>query len=59
MENKEIRLQYFNETDWIECGKWYNENLAWASLGGDDINYRTIDKFGNVLTDKRMAKDGK
>jgi len=48
-----ITLQYFNGDKWIECGNFYEENLAWISLGGDDIGYRTVDKeTGKVLTDK-------
>lgn len=48
-----ITLQYFNGIEWIYAGgPFVNETLAWVSLGGDDDNYRTIDKDGNVLTDK-------
>jgi len=53
-----IKLQYFNGTEWITVSAWgtvctwRNEQIAWATLGGDDYNYRTIDKDGKVLTDK-------
>jgi hypothetical protein len=48
-----ITLQYFNGTEWINCGKpWASEHLAWISLGGDDYGYRTVDENGTILTDK-------
>lgn len=45
-------LQYWDGTKWLNTGTWNNERMAWASLGGDDYGYRTIDEDGNVLTDK-------
>lgn len=45
-------LQYFNGTDWLLVGEFFNESFAWISLGGDDSNYRTLDSEGKVLTDK-------
>jgi len=53
-----VALQYFNDREkkWIDCGDFHNEQIAWISLGGDDINYRTVDKeTGNVLTDKSTS----
>ena len=48
-----IELQYFNGVEWVPvAGVWTQEWMAWASLGGDDYNYRTVDKDGKVLTDK-------
>jgi len=47
-----ITLQYFNGNGWVDCGSFGNERIAWLSLGGDDLNYRTVDEDGNVLTDK-------
>lgn len=48
-----ITLQYFNGKEWIDCGNFINEQIAWISLGGDDYNYRTVHKeSGEVLTDK-------
>lgn len=47
-----VVLQYFNGKEWVKVSTWVNEHLAWVSLGGDDYNYRTIDKNGKVLTDK-------
>ena len=47
-----IKLQYFDGSEWVGCGEFVNENIAWISLGGDDANYRTVDANGNVLTDK-------
>ena len=51
-----IQLQYWNGTEWIDIGEpWHDEFIAWISLGGDDINYRTLDiKTGKVLTDKSI-----
>jgi expansin (peptidoglycan-binding protein) len=47
-----ITLEYFDGKKWVFVSKWYREDLAWVSLGGDDYNYRTVDEKGNVLTDK-------
>jgi len=47
-----IRLEYFDGKKWIFVSEWVNEILAWVSLGGDNLNYRTIDEKGKVLTDK-------
>lgn len=47
-----ITLQYFDGTEWVYVDEFYNEKIAWVTLGGDDFNYRTIDENGNVLTDK-------
>lgn len=51
-----IQLQYWDGLKWIDVGTpWANERIAWISLGGDDVNYRTINiKTGKVLTDKRL-----
>ena len=49
-----IKLQYFNGKEWVDCGEWANEQIAWISLGGDDMNYRTVDASGKVLTDKSI-----
>ena len=51
-----IELQYFNGEGWEHVESWYNERLAWISLGGDDHNYRTVAENGNVLTDKSDNK---
>ena len=48
-----IELQYFNGTELIRVSTWGNEQIAWATVGGDDYNYRTINEDGKVLTDKR------
>lgn len=50
-----IKLQFFDGKHWITVSEWVSEHLAWISLGGDDINYRTIDEDGNVLTVKTDA----
>jgi expansin (peptidoglycan-binding protein) len=47
-----IELQYFDGEEWIPVATWQHEWMAWASLGGDDYNYRTLDADGKVLTDK-------
>ncbi|WP_165935505.1 hypothetical protein [Vibrio owensii] len=47
-----IKLQYFNGLWWVECGEFISEQLAWTTLGDDDKNYRTINEYGSVLTDK-------
>ena len=46
-----IRLQYLSNGNWIDCGEFNNERIAWMTLGGDNLNYRTIDENGVVLTD--------
>ncbi|WP_372809450.1 hypothetical protein [Litorivivens sp.] len=50
-----VNLQYFNGDEWIDCGDFHSEHIAWISLGGDDLNYRTVDENGKVLTDKRAS----
>lgn len=47
-----IELQYFNGTEWVWAGEYPQEWMAWVSLGGDDLNYRTVDENGKILTDK-------
>lgn len=47
-----IKLEYWNTKEWVEAGEFNNENICWMSLGGDDLNYRTVDETGKVLTDK-------
>jgi expansin (peptidoglycan-binding protein) len=49
-----VTLQYFNGTEWVYVSQWNHEKFAWLSLGGDDLNYRTIDDMGNVLTDRSV-----
>lgn len=44
-----VTLQYFNGTQWVDCGQFVNEKIAWMTLGGDNYNYRVIDINGNVL----------
>jgi len=53
-----VKIQYFNGQEWIDTGgKFGNEMIAWLSLGGDDLNYRTVDcSTGEVLTDKSKKK---
>lgn len=50
-----VRLEYWNGEMWGPCGPpWESEELAWISLGNDNVNYRTVDFVtGAVLTDKR------
>lgn len=45
-----IKLEYWNGKEWVLCSQWLNEALAWMSLGADNLNYRTVDALGNVLT---------
>ena len=47
-----VTLQYQNGPEWIDCGQFHSEAIAWMSLGGDDFGYRTIDADGLCLTDK-------
>lgn len=49
-----ITLQYYNGSEWVDVGLFHNDWSAWASLGGDDMNYRTIDSKNKVLTDKSV-----
>ena len=52
-----IGLEYWDGEEWVIAGgPFYNEEMAWVSLGGDDVNYRTVTfpPGGKVvLTDKR------
>ncbi len=47
-----VTLQYFDGTKFVDCGTFNHEWMAWVSLGGDNINYRTVDSTGKVLTSK-------
>lgn len=49
-----VKLQYYCENKQVDVSEWTNEAMAWISLGGDDFNYRTIDRNGKVLTDKSV-----
>lgn len=49
-----IELQYFDGKRWETISSWTREELAWASLGGDDLDYRTVDAEGKVLTSKQQ-----
>ena len=50
---KIVHLQYFNGKKWVYTGgPFNNEEMAWISLGADNLNYRTVDEAtGEVLTD--------
>lgn len=50
-------LQYFDGTQWVDCGKFVNENIAWMTLGGDNLNYRVIDENGTVLIQNLIGID--
>ena len=57
-EDKMVKVEYFNGKDWVYAGgPFINENMAWISLGGDDLNYRTVDSEGKVLTDKSVGEE--
>ncbi len=48
-----VNLEYWNGSQWNYVSEWSVEGMAWISLGGDDINYRTINaETQEVLTDK-------
>jgi hypothetical protein len=47
-----IKIQYYDGSKWVPAGEFCNEMLCWVSLGDDNVNYRTIDENGNILTDK-------
>jgi hypothetical protein len=47
-----IELQFFDGRQWKTINTWAKEWQAWASLGGDDFNFRTVDELQVVLTDK-------
>ncbi|HZJ98859.1 MAG TPA: hypothetical protein VFC79_02580 [Tissierellaceae bacterium] len=53
-----IQLQYWNGVEWTNVGEpWVHEFIAWISLGGDDLNYRTIEiETGKVLTSKQYIQ---
>lgn len=54
--NSEVNLEYWDGTDWVPCGTFGSEHIAWASLVGDSLNYRTVDaQSGTVLTDKQAS----
>jgi len=47
-----VRLEYFNGKEWIFVGSFHSDLIAWLSLGGDDLNYRTVGADGNVMAQK-------
>lgn len=50
-----INLEYWNGGQWVYVSEWGVEGMAWISLGGDDVNYRTVEAdTGKVLTDKSL-----
>lgn len=53
-----IQLEYWNGEYWSKVGDpWVLEKIAWISLGGYELNYRTVDlTTGKVLTDMRDDK---
>jgi hypothetical protein len=55
-----VKIEYYDGSEWIPAGGPFgNEPLAWVSLGGDDVNYRTVDAdTGKVLTDKSVLPGG-
>ena len=54
-----VKIEYYNGEEWVPAGGPFgNEMIAWISLGGDDINYRTVEvETGTVLTDKSKIED--
>lgn len=56
MESKMITLQHYNGKKWVDCSTWTHEELAWMSLGKDNVGYRTVDGKGEVLTDKSTTR---
>lgn len=57
MNAMNVTLEYWNGKEFVNCGDFFSEQIAWISLGGDDINYRTIDKnTKKVLTSKVIVK---
>ncbi len=44
-----VLIQWFDGQKWIDCETWQNAEIAWATLGGDNYNYRVIDAEGKVL----------
>ncbi len=48
-----VNLEYYNGKEWVPAGGPFgNDQMAWVSLGGDSLNYRTVDsETGDILTD--------
>lgn len=42
------RLEYFNGKEWGLVGIWQSPDLAWISLGGDNLDYRVVGEDGKV-----------
>lgn len=55
-----VVIEYFNGEKWVPAGgPFVNEAWAWLSLGGDDLNYRTVDQAtGKVITNKGPEDEG-
>jgi hypothetical protein len=54
-----VNLEYWNSVQWVSAGGPFgSEMLAWASLGGDNFNYRAVDtETGRELTSRRPNND--
>ena len=56
-EEVPVCLEYFNGHNWVAAGgPFFNENIAWISLGGDNLNYRTVTQSGIVITSKQIKR---
>ena len=52
-----ITLEYFNGKEWVRAGEFHSEHIAWISLGGVNLNYRTVNEDGKVLTDTSIKPE--
>jgi len=52
-----IKLEFYNGTEWVSAGQFLSEKVAWMSPGDDNINYRTVDQHGLVLTDNSISTE--
>lgn len=44
-----VWLEYNNGTEWIRTSEWPTEELAWMSLGDDNVGYRTVSKSNGTV----------
>ena len=43
------KLEYFNGEEWKFVNNWPNPDMAWASLGDDNLNYRVVGSITGLV----------
>lgn len=55
-----VKIEYFNGKEWVSAGGPFgDEELAWISLGGDNLDHRTVDADTNKVLTENMRSSNK